>query len=81
MAAARAFGTVELLELILDELDERTLLLSQRINKTFAATITDSSKYQRKLFFTDEPPYLPWPGFEGKSMRWISTVYTMHALT
>ncbi|KAK5701625.1 hypothetical protein LTR97_004443 [Elasticomyces elasticus] len=52
MASERVFGIMELRESILDLLDERTLLLSQGINKTFASAITDSAKYQRKLFFT-----------------------------
>ncbi|KAK4924142.1 hypothetical protein LTR49_008661 [Elasticomyces elasticus] len=52
MAAKRVFGIAELLENVLDHMDERTLLLSQRISRTFADTISDSAKYQRKLFFT-----------------------------
>lgn len=56
MAAARVFGIVELLEMILDDVDERTLLLSQGFNRTFASTIADSAKYQNKLFFTGDQP-------------------------
>ena len=54
MAAARVFGIAELLEMILHGLDERTLLLSQRVDKAFSSIITDSSRLQHKLFFTDE---------------------------
>ncbi|KAK5713774.1 hypothetical protein LTR17_017458 [Elasticomyces elasticus] len=45
-------GTVELLEAVLFYLDNKTLLLSQRVSKTFEATITGSTQLQQKLFFT-----------------------------
>ena len=48
---ATVLNTPELLENILLRLDERTLLLSQRVSKTFNATINGSVKLQRKLFF------------------------------
>ncbi|KAK5733146.1 hypothetical protein LTR17_009887 [Elasticomyces elasticus] len=52
MAAERVFGIMELRESILDLLDERSLLLSQGISRIFASAVKDSTKYQRKLFFT-----------------------------
>ncbi|KAK4970714.1 hypothetical protein LTR42_007690 [Elasticomyces elasticus] len=48
----KVLGTVELLEAVLFYLDNKTLLLSQRVNKTFEATITGSTQLQQKLFFT-----------------------------
>lgn len=45
------FAIPELLEAILLGVDEKTLFLSQRTNKTFQATIRDSIKLQRKLGF------------------------------
>ncbi|KAK5731979.1 hypothetical protein LTR17_010931 [Elasticomyces elasticus] len=56
MAADRVFGIMELRESILDLLDERSLLLSQGISRTFASAVKDSAKYQRKLFFTLSEP-------------------------
>ncbi|KAK5746032.1 hypothetical protein LTR17_001162 [Elasticomyces elasticus] len=52
---SRVFGTVELLENVLFQLDMRTLLLSQRVSRTFEATITGSTQLQQKLFFTSVP--------------------------
>ncbi|KAK4954157.1 hypothetical protein LTR10_007585 [Elasticomyces elasticus] len=55
--AATVLGTVELLEAILLDLGAqdrkrlKTLLLSQRVCKTFQATIQDSPKLQEMLFF------------------------------
>lgn len=46
-AAERVFDTVELCKLILLEVDERTLLLSQRVSKTFRNTIQGSIKLQQ----------------------------------
>lgn len=51
LAAHKVFGTVELLEKILVNLDMKTLLLSQRVNADFNTVITESSKCQKKLFF------------------------------
>ncbi|KAK3617734.1 hypothetical protein LTR22_026636 [Elasticomyces elasticus] len=48
---SRVLGTVELLENVLSHLDNKTLLLSQRVSKTFEATITGSTQLQQKLFF------------------------------
>jgi hypothetical protein len=48
---AAVIETVELLEQVLLNLDGRTLLLSQRVNKTFSNVIAGSIKLQRKLFF------------------------------
>ncbi|KAK5121721.1 hypothetical protein LTR85_004596 [Meristemomyces frigidus] len=50
-AVSRVINTPELLENILLGLDETTLLLSQRVNNFFNATITGSSILQQKLFF------------------------------
>ncbi|KAK5683889.1 hypothetical protein LTS10_003752 [Elasticomyces elasticus] len=51
---AKVLDTTELLECILIHLDNRTLLLSQRVNSTFQATITTSIHLQRKLFLRPE---------------------------
>jgi hypothetical protein len=48
---AAVIGTVELLEQVLLNLDARTLLLSQRVNRTFSNVIAGSIKLQKKLFF------------------------------
>ncbi|KAK3691902.1 hypothetical protein LTR37_018333 [Vermiconidia calcicola] len=45
------FDTVELLETILFELPTRDLLLSQRVNKRWAAVVRSSRKLQQALFF------------------------------
>ncbi|KAK4954158.1 hypothetical protein LTR10_007586 [Elasticomyces elasticus] len=56
-ATADVFGTTELLETILLSLDTqncnglRTLLLSQRVNQVFSATIAGSPRIQEALFF------------------------------
>ncbi|KAJ8606231.1 hypothetical protein MRB53_041103 [Persea americana] len=50
-ATHRTLTTTELLEEILLNLDNQTLLLSQRVNHTFKSTITGSIKLQKKLFF------------------------------
>lgn len=49
-ASDKVLGTTELLEAVLLELDTKTLLLSQRVSKTFKATITDSLAIQQALF-------------------------------
>ncbi|KAK3717978.1 hypothetical protein LTR37_005404 [Vermiconidia calcicola] len=46
----QVFDTVELLETILLELPTRDLLLSQRVNKQWAAVIQSSRKLQQALF-------------------------------
>ncbi|KAK4977183.1 hypothetical protein LTR42_003231 [Elasticomyces elasticus] len=43
-------GTFELLECVLLQVDIRTLLLSQRVSRTFKATINHSTKLQQALF-------------------------------
>ena len=48
-------NTPELLEDILLRIDMRTLLLSQRVNKTFEATIAGSAKLRQKLFMHPIP--------------------------
>jgi len=45
------FGTVELLESILLRLNMKTLLLSQRVDRTFRDTIANSTKLQKALSF------------------------------
>ncbi|SMY27862.1 unnamed protein product [Zymoseptoria tritici ST99CH_1A5] len=50
-AASNVFGTAELLELILLDVDMRTLLLSQRVSRDFNNAITSSPSLQEKLFF------------------------------
>jgi len=49
-------NVVELLEKILFDVDIRTLLLSQRVNKMFKATIDGSHALQEALFFEAEAP-------------------------
>ncbi|KLU90779.1 hypothetical protein MAPG_10630 [Magnaporthiopsis poae ATCC 64411] len=53
-AAATVFGTTELLEDILARVDIRTLLLSQRVSRTWYETIASSRPLQRQLFFLAE---------------------------
>ncbi|KAK5713775.1 hypothetical protein LTR17_017459 [Elasticomyces elasticus] len=53
-STTKVLDTTELLECILIHLDNRTLLLSQRVNSTFQATITTSIHLQRKLFLRPE---------------------------
>ncbi|KAK5745906.1 hypothetical protein LTR17_001035 [Elasticomyces elasticus] len=66
--ASVVLGTVELLEAILLDLGSqdrkglKTLLLSQRVCKTFQATIRDSPGLQEKLFFR---PIKPSQGASG----------------
>ncbi|KAK4905866.1 hypothetical protein LTR49_024912 [Elasticomyces elasticus] len=56
-AGTRLVGTFELLEQILMDgaIDMQTVLLAQRVNKTFVATVANSLPLQRKLFFTPQP--------------------------
>ena len=49
-ASQDAFHTPELLELMLIEVDMRTLLLSQRVSKYWQELITNSTKLKKKLF-------------------------------
>ncbi|KAK6437997.1 hypothetical protein LTR95_005804 [Oleoguttula sp. CCFEE 5521] len=51
MAAASTLSILELLEAILLLADSKTVLLAQRVNKTFRATIKGSEKLQVALFF------------------------------
>lgn len=53
-AAAAVFRTAELLEDILSRVDVRTLLLSQRVSRTWNEIITSSPPLQRQLFFLAE---------------------------
>lgn len=50
-AGSKIVNTTELLEKILIDVDMRTLLFSQRINKQFKAVVLGSIKLQKKLFF------------------------------
>ncbi|KAK3112786.1 hypothetical protein LTR53_010583 [Teratosphaeriaceae sp. CCFEE 6253] len=52
---AAVAATPELLESVLMLLDMRSVLLSQRVSKTFEATIAGSSKLQQKLFLKTVP--------------------------
>ncbi|KAK3630468.1 hypothetical protein LTR56_009482 [Elasticomyces elasticus] len=52
---AMVLTTTELLEDILRRIDMKTLLLSQRVNRTFQATIEGSPSLQQKLFFATMP--------------------------
>lgn len=54
-AATKVLNTTELLEQILLGVDNKTLLLSQRVSKTFKDTIDRSVKLQRALFFQQDP--------------------------
>jgi hypothetical protein len=47
----KVFGTTELLEIIPLHLSERDLLLCQRVDKTFRATVQQSIKIKKILFF------------------------------
>ncbi|KAK6441830.1 hypothetical protein LTR95_001939 [Oleoguttula sp. CCFEE 5521] len=60
MAAATTFSIPELLESILLLAAPKTVLLAQRVNKTFRATIKGSEKLQVKLFFKQKasPPVI-----------------------
>jgi len=50
-----AFGTPEILEQILLELPIKDILLVQRVNKTFHATVTDSPRLQQAVFLKPVP--------------------------
>ncbi|KAK5713959.1 hypothetical protein LTR15_010865 [Elasticomyces elasticus] len=54
--SALVIGTFELLEQILldDQVSMQTVLLAQRVNTAFLATITNSQALQRKLFFSPQ---------------------------
>ncbi|KAF2166040.1 hypothetical protein M409DRAFT_55386 [Zasmidium cellare ATCC 36951] len=54
-SAHRLIATAELLEQILLNLSNQTLLLSQRVNTQFKSTIAGSLHLQRKLFFRLAP--------------------------
>lgn len=59
-ATTAVMDTAELREMILLQMDNKTLLLSQRVCKNFKATIESSNDIQRKLFFqvADKVPSL-----------------------
>lgn len=52
--ARKVFDIAEILETILFGIDNKTLLLVQRVDNTFAATVRHSPRLQRKLFM-DQP--------------------------
>ncbi|KAF7189536.1 hypothetical protein HII31_09176 [Pseudocercospora fuligena] len=70
-AAQKVFGTYELLEKILLEADIKTVLLSQRVDKTFQHVIDRSTGLQQKLFFKSCPhtEWLANPLFMAKSQQ------------
>ncbi|KAK3628453.1 hypothetical protein LTR56_018608 [Elasticomyces elasticus] len=51
----RVLGIIELLEHILMHTEMQTLLLAQRVSRTFFNTITGSIPLQQKLFFVQQP--------------------------
>ncbi|KAK4618909.1 hypothetical protein CLAFUR0_11929 [Fulvia fulva] len=53
-AATAVFGTAELLEAILLNTSNKTLVVSQHTCKTFKASVDSSAKLQRKLFLRHE---------------------------
>lgn len=53
--AAKSFTTTELVEQMLLQLPMKDLLLAQRVDKIFKATIDGSLKLQQALFFTLPP--------------------------
>lgn len=50
-ACAQVLGTTELLEAILLQCETKDIVISQRVSKTFKATIDSSIRLQRALFF------------------------------
>ncbi|CAK1363067.1 unnamed protein product [Cercospora beticola] len=66
-AASVVFGTYELLEQILLQADNGTILRLQRTNKTWDHVINRSHALQRKLFFQAEPPQ---PDTSNEVIRW-----------
>ncbi|KXS98754.1 hypothetical protein AC578_9056 [Pseudocercospora eumusae] len=70
-AAHRVFSTYKVFEMILLEADVKTVLLAQRVNKTFKHVIDRSTGLQQKLFFKSSP-YTTWlanPLFMAKNQR------------
>ncbi|VUC29138.1 unnamed protein product [Clonostachys rosea] len=59
IAACKAFGTVEILEAILLQLDLRDLLLSQLISAHFKLIISTSPAIQQRLFLSPAPANTP----------------------
>ncbi|KAK4494887.1 hypothetical protein PRZ48_014243 [Zasmidium cellare] len=55
VSANKVFAIPELFEMIVLEVDERTVLLSQRVSKTYRNNIKSSMKLQRKLWFQPTP--------------------------
>lgn len=62
--SAQVFNTFELLELILLNLDPRTLLLSSRVARAWNSVVTSSTPIRRALFFEPVPcgdvSYIDW---------------------
>ncbi|KAK4896074.1 hypothetical protein LTR27_005931 [Elasticomyces elasticus] len=80
-AGSRLTNTYESLEKILLDADMRTVLLAQRVSKTFGATINNSRKLQQKLYFMlaeneSAPqlnPLLIEPSVVGRLPLWMHT--------
>ncbi|OQN97519.1 hypothetical protein B0A48_16672 [Cryoendolithus antarcticus] len=51
MTAAKVFGVIELLEQILIDVDIKTLLLAQRVDRQWHRDINNSPKLRKALFF------------------------------
>lgn len=64
-AARQVFDIAEILEMILLRVENKTLLLSQRVDTTFAATVQFSHRIQRKLFFA-----LPAKKSDNNAQTW-----------
>lgn len=64
-AQKKVLGTTELLEMILLDVDIKTLLPSQRVNKDFQATINRSTPIQQLLFFEPLPTGSISPSVDG----------------
>lgn len=87
-AMIQVFGITELLENILLHLNTsteeglKTLLFSQRTNKTFEATIKGSIRLQRKLFLSklSKPDHADRPPKYNRLLRPFSSVRARHGL-
>lgn len=72
-AAQRVFETYELLEMILlyDALDVKTVLLAQRVNRTFQHVIARSREVQVKLFYRAKP-VTEYPTHDIDAYGWLN---------
>ena len=64
--AHRVFDTYELLEMVLQQLPMRDVLLAQRVSKTWKKVISQSQSLQRKLFFKPASIIAPDYDVEGE---------------